>query len=116
THKGRFPVVMDVTSCTHSLQESRSYLTKDNQLKFDKLQIIDSIDYVHDIILPNISLSRKQNRIVLHPVCTLTKMGLQPKLLNIARHFSDHVDVPLSAGCCGMAGDRGFLFPELTKS
>ena len=24
--------------------------------------------------------------------------------------------VPLSAGCCGFAGDRGFLVPELTQS
>jgi len=24
--------------------------------------------------------------------------------------------VPASAGCCGFAGDRGFLFPELTAS
>jgi D-lactate dehydrogenase len=24
--------------------------------------------------------------------------------------------VPLYAGCCGFAGDRGFLFPELTAS
>lgn len=113
---GRLPIVMDVTSCTHSLQESRPYLSKENQQVFDKLQIIDSIDYIHDIILPNISLSRKRNRVVLHPVCTLTKMGLQPKLVNIARRLSDHVDVPVSAGCCGMAGDRGFLFPELTRS
>jgi D-lactate dehydrogenase len=116
SQEGRFPVVMDVTSCTHSLQESRVSLSKDNQIKFDRLQIIDSIDYIHDIILPNISLSRKKDHVVLHPVCTLTKMGLQPKLVNIARHFSDHVDVPVSAGCCGMAGDRGFLFPELTKA
>jgi len=26
------------------------------------------------------------------------------------------VIVPLDAGCCGFAGDRGFLFPELTAS
>jgi D-lactate dehydrogenase len=26
------------------------------------------------------------------------------------------VTVPFSAGCCGFAGDRGFLLPELTDS
>ncbi len=26
------------------------------------------------------------------------------------------VTVPAHAGCCGMAGDRGFLIPELTAS
>lgn len=24
--------------------------------------------------------------------------------------------MPFNANCCGMAGDRGFLFPELTQS
>jgi D-lactate dehydrogenase len=37
-------------------------------------------------------------------------------LFTIAKHFANEVTAPLSAGCCGMAGDRGFLFPELTAS
>jgi D-lactate dehydrogenase len=43
-------------------------------------------------------------------------MNLSPKLEGIARACSDAVTVPLLAGCCGFAGDRGFLFPELTAS
>jgi len=26
------------------------------------------------------------------------------------------VEIPKHEGCCGMAGDRGFLFPELTQA
>ena len=37
-------------------------------------------------------------------------------LEGIARACSEKVVVPLNAGCCGFAGDRGFLFPELTES
>jgi D-lactate dehydrogenase len=29
---------------------------------------------------------------------------------------TEDVTVPKHAGCCGMAGDRGFLFPELTTA
>jgi D-lactate dehydrogenase len=43
-------------------------------------------------------------------------MNLTPKLEAIARACSTAVTVPDSAGCCGFAGDRGFLFPELTAS
>jgi D-lactate dehydrogenase len=43
-------------------------------------------------------------------------MNLSPKLEGIARACSETVTVPLLAGCCGFAGDRGFLFPELTES
>ncbi len=43
-------------------------------------------------------------------------MGLEGKFIHIARHFANEVKVPVHAGCCGMAGDRGFLFPEFTIS
>jgi D-lactate dehydrogenase len=52
--------------------------------------------------------------VVLHPVCSLQKMNKYEKFLAVARHFAATVTVPLHAGCCGMAGDRGFFFPELT--
>ena len=38
------------------------------------------------------------------------------KLTRVAKQCATHVNVPVTAGCCGMAGDRGFLFPELTAS
>ncbi|MCY1544804.1 hypothetical protein D9M68_807090 [compost metagenome] len=43
-------------------------------------------------------------------------MGLEAKFLRIARQLAGEVIVPEQAGCCGMAGDRGFMFPELTAS
>jgi D-lactate dehydrogenase len=34
----------------------------------------------------------------------------------IASRCASNVTVPLNLGCCGFAGDRGLLFPELTAS
>jgi D-lactate dehydrogenase len=116
TSGGKFPVVLDVSSCTHTLQHCRTVLTEENKTYFDQLNIIDSIDYLFDHVVPRLKDVRKKDNIVLHPVCTLKKMGLEGKLFQLASHFADKVDVPLMAGCCGMAGDRGFLFPELTAS
>jgi D-lactate dehydrogenase len=59
---------------------------------------------------------RKQRRVVLHPTCTLMKMGGLPDLLACARAHADEVVVPAYAECCGFGGDRGFLVPELTAS
>ncbi|TMI62451.1 MAG: FAD-binding oxidoreductase [Bacteroidetes bacterium] len=116
TGTGKYPVVMDISSCTYTLQHLRPVLTQDNKERFDGLRIIDSIDYLHDYILPkNLSVQKKKS-IVLHPVCSLQKMGIENKFLKIASCFSENVSVPKTAGCCGMAGDRGFLFPELTAS
>jgi D-lactate dehydrogenase len=38
------------------------------------------------------------------------------KLQGIVEALADEVHVPLVATCCGFAGDRGFLHPELTES
>jgi D-lactate dehydrogenase len=59
---------------------------------------------------------RKVHSVVLHPVCSVTKMGLTNKLVSVAAACSDQVTVPQNAGCCAFAGDRGFLFPELTAA
>jgi D-lactate dehydrogenase len=43
-------------------------------------------------------------------------MGLAPKLRSLADAIADEVQVPIRATCCGMAGDRGLLHPELPRS
>jgi D-lactate dehydrogenase len=113
---GRLPIVIDTSPCTYGLITSRPYLTLENQQKFDHLRILDSVAFVHDTLLPKLQVKRKAEAVALHPVCSVTKMNLTPKLEGIARACSEAVTVPVSAGCCGFAGDRGFLHPELTDS
>ncbi|MFD2513567.1 FAD-binding and (Fe-S)-binding domain-containing protein [Pontibacter locisalis] len=116
TDKGRMPLVLDITSCTYTLQNCRPILTPENKQKFDTLRIIDSIEYITDFLLPKAKILKKKGSIVVHPVCSLQKMGLEAKFLSIAKQLASEVTVPMHAGCCGMAGDRGFLVPELTAS
>lgn len=114
--KGSLPVVIDVSSCAYTLHHIRPVLTEENKIKFDKLTILDSIDFLHDMVMPFARIKQKKSNIVLHPVCSLQKMKTENKFISVAKHFADNVTVPKYAGCCGMAGDRGFLFPELTAS
>ena len=116
SESGKLPIVLDLTSCTHTIQNCRPYLTNENQSIFDHLRIIDTVDFLYENVVPKVSPKRKQEEIVLHPVCSLTKMDLNIKFKKIAEKFASHVTVPVHAGCCGMAGDRGFLVPELTKA
>ena len=43
-------------------------------------------------------------------------MDIESKFREVAAFYAHEVVVPVKAACCGMAGDRGFLFPELTES
>jgi len=116
SREGKLPVVIDITSCTLTLQDCGHALTAENKQKFDQMIIIDSVDYVMDYLLPNVTVASKKDKVVLHPVCSLQKMGLEAKFVKIAQQLAHEVKLPINAGCCGMAGDRGFLFPELTAS
>jgi D-lactate dehydrogenase len=114
--EGQFPVVIDVSSCAYTLHHLRPLLSDENKQKFDRLTILDSVDFLHGIILPVAVVQHKKARIVLHSVCSLEKMNTTSKFMQLANHFAEEVTVPKNTGCCGMAGDRGFLFPALTAS
>jgi D-lactate dehydrogenase len=116
SHAGKIPIVTDVSSCAYTLQNIRGVLSPANQTRFDRMNIMDSVDFLHDTVLPLVKSVRKKSNIVLHPVCSLEKMGIRDKFVAVARFFADNVTVPANAGCCGMAGDRGFIVPELTAS
>jgi D-lactate dehydrogenase len=116
TNGGQAPVLMDVTSCTHSLHTSEPCLTEENKQRFHAMQFIDSIEFAADYLLPRLQVTQPKQHIVFHPVCTSYKMQQIPKLKAIARACAVQSDIPAQAGCCGMAGDRGFYYPGLTGS
>jgi D-lactate dehydrogenase len=113
---GAMPIIVDTSPCTYGLKTARAHLSPENQIKFDKLTIVDSIEFAHDRLLPTLPIHRKVHSVALHPVCSATKMAIAPKLTRISKACSETVLVPSDAGCCAFAGDRGFLFPELTAS
>jgi D-lactate dehydrogenase len=116
SREGRLPVIMDTSPCTYGMKTCRPYLTPENQARFDRITIVDSVEFAHDRLLPRLTITKKLGSVALHPVCSVTKMNLTPKLEAIARACAEEVVIPRDAGCCGFAGDRGFLYPELTAS
>jgi D-lactate dehydrogenase len=67
-------------------------------------------------VTPKLELCHPSGDVVLHPVCSAAKMELVDTMTRIVEPFCSRVVVPESAGCCGFAGDRGFLLPELTAA
>jgi D-lactate dehydrogenase len=112
---GALPVVVDSSPCAYALTNGEG-LTPSNASRLAQMRIVDAVDYFASSVLPALTLHPIEGTVVLHPVCSLVKMGNAPKLKAVAAACSRQVFVPLTSGCCGFAGDRGFLVPELTAS
>jgi D-lactate dehydrogenase len=114
---GRLPVVVDASSCSHGiLGEVGAELDEQARERFERVRIIDSIEWVHDSLLPALEPERRSASLGLHPPCSAVHLGLTDKLRAIADALAEEVFVPAATTCCGMAGDRGLLHPELPAS
>ncbi|MFP5071965.1 FAD-binding and (Fe-S)-binding domain-containing protein [Pseudonocardia nantongensis] len=112
TDRGRLPVVTDASSCTEGLRATVS----GGPAEYRSLRILDAVDYAAEHLLPRLTVHEQLGRIVLHPTCSATQLGLVEPLWALAGSVAAEVVVPDSWGCCGFAGDRGLLHPELTAA
>ncbi len=113
----RLPVVIDASSCALGLRdEIAPCLTDSERERFERIEILDSIAWAHDRLLARLNVTRRLERIAVHPTCAVGQLGLSGKLEAVARALADDVLIPAATTCCGMAGDRGLLHPELPAS
>lgn len=106
--EGELPVVIDASSCSHGLAEAAGG-------RHPELEILDSVAWARRL-LPNLNIREKLGSVVVHPTCSTRHLGLERQLREIADAMAAEVIQPIRATCCGMAGDRGMLHPELTRS
>jgi D-lactate dehydrogenase len=123
SEQGKLPIIIDTTSCVYSLRTNpgissslEDVLSPDVFSVYKQLKIVDSIEFIHDTLMPRLKINSVDGDVMLHPNCSARKLGLDSKLQAIAKKCAKSVNVPLNLGCCAFAGDRGLLFPELTRS
>ena len=117
TEDGRLPLLVDATSCSHGLLgDVGDELDAGMRERFDQVRIVDSIEWVHDHLLPDLTVERRAASVALHPPCSAFHLGLADKLQAISGALAEEVVTPAGTTCCGMAGDRGLLHPELPAS
>lgn len=113
---GKLPIVIDTTSCAHTLRTCSKDLSSEDLALYRQVTILDSLEFIHDTLLPKLDIHPIDEDVILHPNCSAQKLGVQDKLVGIAKRCARTGSVPLMLDCCGFAGDRGLLFPELTAS
>ncbi|HEU4944747.1 MAG TPA: FAD-binding and (Fe-S)-binding domain-containing protein [Solirubrobacterales bacterium] len=115
--EGALPIVVDAASCTQGIADpGAGVLSEENAERLSKLEILDSVAWAHDRLLPKLHIESKVGSATVHPTCATRHMGLAPRLRSLAGALADDVYVAPSATCCGFAGDRGIYHPELTAA
>ena len=100
---GKYPVISDQSPCLHHLKEHATSLVK----------LYELTEFVADFLAPNLEFHPTDEPVALHVTCSSRLMGLVSKMTSLAMKCSTRVLVPSGVGCCGFAGDKGFIRPEL---
>ena len=113
---GKYPIVIDTTSCTHTLKTCGDDLAPEDKEIWDQLAILDGVEFLHDHVMPKLKIHHVDEEVILHPNCSARKLNLDSKMHAIAKQCAKSAVVPVNLGCCAFAGDRGLTHPELTAS
>jgi D-lactate dehydrogenase len=114
SEEGQLAVVTDASPCAGTLDDAVAAALGERERE---IVMLDFPAFWAREVLPGLGETpRRAGTAILHPTCTLLKEGGLPDLLAVARAHAERVEVPRFAECCGFAGDRGFLVPELTES
>ncbi|MCS7474466.1 FAD-binding and (Fe-S)-binding domain-containing protein [Myroides odoratimimus] len=105
TEDGRYPVLFDMSPCFYTFYDAH---------KDGKLKMHDPIEFMLDYVMHILPVKSPRKEISVFPVCSVKKVGLEGKLLELTKLCAEKVNY-IDSNCCGFAGDRGFTFPELNK-
>jgi len=108
SENGKFPIICDTSPCLSTIKAD---LTKP-ELMFS---LYEPVDFVNNFLLDKLEFSKKRDSVAVHVPCSSKKMGAEAAFMKIASMCAHEV-IPSGIPCCGMAGDRGMRFPELTAS
>lgn len=101
---GEYPILCDMSPCLYTMKENM----------VNPLKLFEPVEFITDYLLPQLVIEPLDETVAVFPVCSMKKMGLEQKLIALAKLCARDVIVAYT-NCCGFAGDRGFTFPELNK-
>ncbi|KAK9807175.1 hypothetical protein WJX73_004038 [Symbiochloris irregularis] len=103
---GKIPIVCDTSPCLATIKDG----LKDPSLKF---ALYEPVMFIDKFLRDKLEWNQVRDSVAIHVPCSSKKMGIEPAFTRIANLCSKEV-TNTQVPCCGMAGDRGMRFPELT--
>ena len=112
---GLLSIVVDTSPCTYQFLHPNEGLSPSAMKKLKQLKVVDIVQFLARCI-ETIDRPKLKRNITLHPTCSSQKMEQNQLMVDIANKCTEKAAIPKHWGCCGFAGDRGLLVPELNKS
>ena len=112
---GRVKVMCDVTSCTKTmLSDLAPDLNEKNAERYRQITVVDMVPWLVSDVLSRLEITEAKKSVALHPTCASVELGTDTLMRQIGATCARDAVVALNWGCCGIAGDRGFIYPELS--
>ncbi len=102
---GRHPVIMDASTCTVRMQKHLA----------GRLKLYDFHEFAVAALLPRLIIHKEAGPVALHVNCSVRKTGSDAQLRTLLAACVEDIVEPAGVTCCGFAGDRGFVVPELNQ-
>ena len=106
SENGKYPIVCDTSPC---LSQIKSALAEPS-LRF---ALYEPVEFIRHFLLDKLEFSKVRDSVAVHVPCSSKKMGIEESFVKVASLCAENV-TNTNIPCCGMAGDRGMRFPELT--
>ncbi len=102
SEQGKYPVLCDQSPCLHRMRE-----------KIKKLHLYEPAEFIYTFLRQRLTFTPIDDTVAVHVTCSMRRMGTAHYIVDLAKLCAKNVVVPEGIGCCGFAGDRGFLHPEV---
>jgi D-lactate dehydrogenase len=101
---GKYPILCDMSPCLYTMKTNFG----------ERLKLYEPAEFATEFLINKLNINKLNRKISLFAVCSAKKMEVDEHLKHIAELCAEEV-VVIDSNCCGFAGDRGFLLPELNK-
>ena len=104
SENGRYPVLCDQSPCLHRMRDH-----------IKSMKLYEPAEFITEYLVPYLEFHPTDRPVAVHVTCSTRLMGLAATIIGLARKCSTNVIVPTEVGCCGFAGDKGFMMPKLNE-
>lgn len=101
---GKYPILCDQSPCLFRMRE-----------KIVGMKLYEPVEFVETFLVDRLDFHPIDERVAVHATCSTRKLRLTATLVSLAKRCSSNVLLPDEVGCCGFAGDKGFVNPEINE-